>query len=258
MGEQFDPHEFERRLSSVEWVREVHALDEIDSTNSEALRLAAGGSPGGTVVVADRQTSGRGRLGRTWWSRPGASVCASVLLRPRMASQDWPLLTIGAGVAAADAIAEESGIRVALKWPNDVLASGRKIGGILAEAQPPGAVVIGFGVNVSCQVPADLEETATSIADAGGTAPSRSELVAAILDRLGEFIGAPARALPRYRLLCSTIGREVSVARSGADPVAGTAADVDDGGALVVSTAVGAIRIVAGDVVHLRDAQRPD
>ncbi len=145
----------------------VHFFPAIPSTQDEAIRLARGGAPEGTVVVAARQTQGRGRLGRRWFSPPGAGLYASVVLRPPVPAAQWPVLSVLAGVAVVEAL---QGLGVAgarLKWPNDALIEGRKVAGILVEAFPDaGFAVLGLGLNASFQgvdVPADLLATATDI-----------------------------------------------------------------------------------------------
>lgn len=247
---RFDSEAFERTLARVPWVSRVVALAETGSTNDDALRLAAAGAPHGTVVVADLQTAGRGRLGRTWWSESGTTLLASWVMRPAEPPERWPPITLACGVAAAEVLRRLSGLAVSLKWPNDVMAGDHKIGGFLAEARPPDALVVGMGLNLSCAIPAELSATATSVARAGGVVPDRAELLAEILTELG----AHPDALARYRELCSTIGLDVRVERSGVEPLLGVAADVAGSGALIVRTSRGEVSVPAGDVVHLRPA----
>jgi BirA family biotin operon repressor/biotin-[acetyl-CoA-carboxylase] ligase len=251
--EPFDPVELERTVRAVPWVREVVALAEIDSTNAEALRRAAAGAGEGLVVVADVQTAGRGRLGRSWWGEPGAGLLASWLLRPTLPGERWPLLTLVAGVAAARALAAASGLEVRLKWPNDLVVGERKAGGILAESDGRGALVLGLGVNLrQRRFPPDLEATATSVAREGGRPVARAWLLAATLSGFGARMRDPAAFLDEYRALTATLGRRVLVERAGAPPVRGRARDVTDAGALLVETPLGVETVAAGDVVHLR------
>jgi BirA family biotin operon repressor/biotin-[acetyl-CoA-carboxylase] ligase len=253
--EPFDPEELSQLAGAVPWVRRVLALTEVDSTNAEALRLAAAGEPQGLVVVADQQTAGRGRLGRSWWSEPGAGLLASWLVRPEIPVERRPLLTLVAGVAAARAASAAGGIDVRLKWPNDLIGGARKLGGILAESDGRGAVVIGLGVNVRQEeFPPDLADVATSIVAEGGRAPARAWLLAATLSAFGARMDAPEDAMEEYRSLCTTLGRRVRVDRKGEDALEGVARAVEDGGALVVETIGGTCAVAAGDVVHLRDA----
>ena len=233
---------------------------ETGSTNADAATLAEGGAPEGLVVLADLQTAGRGRLGRSWVSPPGAGIYASVLLRPD--PDVARLLSIAAGVAIAEAVEEVTGLSPALKWPNDVYLDGggahppRKVAGILAEGGISGGrtwVVIGFGINVlPAALPPQLTR-ATSIETELGRAVDRGELLAACLvrlavrytdlnqDRRGSVLDAwRARA-------ASTFGRRVEWDDGGA-VASGVVADIDDDGGLVVSTSGGATRIMSGEV----------
>lgn len=251
--EVFDPGEFRSTLAP----RRVVALAETGSTNDEALRLAREGAPDGTVVVADVQTAGRGRLGRGWWAEPGTALLASWVVRPQVPPDRWPALSLVAGVAAAGALARTCGLEVRLKWPNDLVVGERKLGGILAEAEVARFVVIGLGVTVSkTEFPPDLAGTATSVEAAGGRSPGRPALIAAILEAFASECMDLAGALARYRDRCSTLGRRVRVERAAAAPLEGLARDVDESGALIVVTLDGDVAVASGDVVHLRDAYR--
>jgi BirA family transcriptional regulator, biotin operon repressor / biotin---[acetyl-CoA-carboxylase] ligase len=219
------------------------------------------------VLVAEAQTAGRGRAGRTWLSRPGASLTFSVLLRPSSvppSARGWlPLLT---GVAVAAGVRSAAGVAATLKWPNDVLVGGRKLAGILAEQSPDGhAVVIGVGLNVA------LTESALPVSPTGlpatsllveGADVAREAVLAEILRALERWYAAfaadpdPARSglLAQYRAACATIGRQVRVALPGDRELAGLAEDVDASGRLLVrpAGADAAIAVSAGDVIHLR------
>lgn len=251
--EPFDPAEFESLAGAVPWVTRVVCAPEMDSTNAEALRLAAAGEAHGLVVVADAQSAGRGRLGRTWWSDPGMSLLASWLVRPAFEPERLPLLSLVAGVAAARAASAAGGVEVRLKWPNDLMLGGRKLGGILAESDGKGAVVIGLGLNVRQETfPEEIRGTATSLAAGGGRTPARAWLLAATLSGFGARMEAPQDAMDDYRGMCDTIGNRVRVERNEAPPLEGEAVDVTDGGALVMETGSGREVVAAGDVVHLR------
>ncbi len=251
--EPFDPSEIEAMALAAPWIKRVVCFDEIDSTNAEALRLAAAGEPEGTVVVADAQSAGRGRLGRSWWSERGNALLASWLVRPSLSLERWPLLTLVAGVAAARSTTAAAGVHVRLKWPNDLMIDGLKTGGILTEADGKGALVVGLGVNVRQeQFPDEIRVTATSLIAAGGRAAARAWLLTATLSAFGARMGEPEAVLGEYRELCDTIGRPVRVERSDGEPIEGTALDVADSGALIVRTPEGDVPVPAGDVVHLR------
>src|SRR5712691_10483324 len=155
----------------------VRFVAETGSTNADVLSLAEAGAPEWTTVVAAHQTSGRGRLGRSWASAPGASLLVSVLLRPPDDPRLAPLISLAAGVSTVMACALAGRVEARCKWPNDVVSGGRKLAGILAEARASGArmthVVVGLGLNVTQRpedLPTDLRETATSVATEGGVA----------------------------------------------------------------------------------------
>jgi BirA family transcriptional regulator, biotin operon repressor / biotin---[acetyl-CoA-carboxylase] ligase len=247
------------------------------STNEDLLAAARAGAAEGAVLVAEGQSHGRGRQGRSWISPPGAALTFSVLLRPAMppAERGWlPLLT---GVALASAVQAATGVDVALKWPNDVLAGGAKLAGILAE-QAGDAVVVGVGINVGAG-PDDLPAARagalepTSLALRGASATDRGSLLVAILRELADWYrrwtaAAPGAAAPgvaaapgaadlsglraEYLRWCSTIGRQVRVQLPGGSELAGAASGIDPVGRLVVETAAGPVPVSAGDVIHVR------
>ncbi|MFN8016803.1 MAG: biotin--[acetyl-CoA-carboxylase] ligase [Acidimicrobiales bacterium] len=266
------------RFADVRWVAET------GSTNADALELARAGEPEGIVVVADHQTAGRGRLGRTWQAPPGGSLLCTVLLRPpaRVAGAS----TMAVAVAMADAVAELTGAAPRLKWPNDLVWPGdgsgadRKLAGILAEVDWPAAshiaagwaeprptdrlvVAVGIGINVAWgdAVPEDLADLAVALDAIVGAdaAPARADLLVAFLRaldlRYGRLVADPAGAealRSAWRERSATLGRAVRV-DLGADDLEGTAVDVTEEGHLVVETLEGERRTVAvGDVVHLR------
>ncbi|MFA6149219.1 MAG: biotin--[acetyl-CoA-carboxylase] ligase [bacterium] len=174
-------------------------LDVTDSTNRVAMEMAGNGAPHGTVVIADAQTAGRGRMGRRWESPAGKNLYVSLLLRPPVPTVDAPRLAIVAGVALADAV-ESVGVPASLKWPNDLYCEGRKAAGILAEmaSDPDGVrhVVIGVGLNVNVEegeFPQDLRGTATSLRICAGRTFRRVDVLARLLGAFGvryaEFLG---------------------------------------------------------------------
>ena len=250
----------------------IDVVPQTGSTNADLLAAARAGAPAGTVLVAEEQTAGRGRLNRSWQSQPGAALTFSVLLRPAdvpAASRGWlPLLT---GVAVASALTAATGVDVSLKWPNDVLAgpaargSGGKLAGILAE-QASGAIVVGIGLNVSAAQDELPSREATSLWLAGTAETGREAILVAILRELEQWYlrwatgpkpgNAEASGLrAAYLGSCSTVGLDVRVELPGGGVLTGRARDVDDVGRLLVSTADGLQAVSAGDVVHVR-AQR--
>ena len=248
------------------WAR-LDVVERVGSTNAALLTSAASGAPDRSVLVAEHQDAGRGRLGREWVSPPGTGVTVSVLLRPGDVSPDrygWlPLLT---GLAVRDAVRDLVPAQACLKWPNDLLlgAAQRKAGGILAEATsgPDGtAVVLGIGLNVA-GTPAELPAGATSLAAEGAEAVDRTKVLVAVLTRIAEresawrsSLGDPDAHHLRadYRAACASLGAEVRVELPGGMAVTGMAEDVDGDGRLLLLGADGQRRaIAAGDVVHLR------
>jgi BirA family transcriptional regulator, biotin operon repressor / biotin---[acetyl-CoA-carboxylase] ligase len=244
--------------------RSIRTVASTGSTNADLL---AAGGPEGQVLAAEMQTAGRGRAGRTWVSRPGASLTFSVLLRPSSVPPDargWlPLLT---GVAVVAGVRAASGVAATLKWPNDVLVGDRKLAGILAEQAPDGdVVVIGVGLNVAMKAAAlPVSPTglpATSLL-AEGADVAREPLLVGILRQLERWYLAftadpdPDRSglLARYRTDCSTLGRQVRVELPAGRVLSGTAEDVDASGRLLVrpAGAASATPVSAGDVVHVR------
>jgi BirA family biotin operon repressor/biotin-[acetyl-CoA-carboxylase] ligase len=238
----------------------VEHHDEIGSTNRRAKELALAGAPQGTVVIAERQTEGRGRLGREWISPAGRGVLLSVILRPRMAMSDVHLLTLVTAVAAAAAVEAQTGLAVQIKWPNDLFVAGRKVAGILLEVagehDEVDWVVLGLGINATTtleELPAELSETATSLSLAGGAPVDREALLAAVLLEVEEscaeavaqgFSATLAAFRERDRLANQTVSIET---REG--PVVGVAAGIDDRGALLVRLPHGAVRrFHSGDV----------
>lgn len=231
--------------------REVLWYPEVASTNDVAASLARRGAVEGVVVLADMQTAGRGRLGRSWASPPGAGIYASIVLRPDAAAAR--LLTLAAGVAVAEGIAYASGLEAELKWPNDVHCSGRKLAGILAE-RGADHVVLGFGINVLHAIfPSDVRVRATSIEMELGRPVERAlvlaECLAALADRYRDLRGGRhGEVLSAWRTRASSmLGRRVAWDASGT-ALQGVAERVDDDGALVVRTNEGLVRIISGEV----------
>ncbi|MEU7711097.1 biotin--[acetyl-CoA-carboxylase] ligase [Micromonospora chalcea] len=260
--------------------RRLELLAETGSTNADAVAAARAGEPEGLVVVAERQTSGRGRRGRVWQSPPRAGLATSVLLRPGEADAErgWapvPVTGYGwlpllAGVALVEAVRLLAELDARLKWPNDLLVDGAKCAGVLAEAVPgendrPPGIVIGVGLNVTLRAD-ELPENptglpATSLQLAGATATDRDPLLRALLRSLADWYerwrdaGGDAEASglrEAYLAGCATIGRQVRVLLPDGSEAHGTATGVDADGQLLVETDAGTLRLAAGDVLHLR------
>lgn len=233
------------------------------STNDIAAQLAESGADEGTLVVADHQTAGRGRMGRTWVSPPGVGLYASVVLRPE--AHVVPLLTLAAGVAVAEGIEAATGLRAQVKWPNDVVVGGRagigaarKLAGLLAEGgtAPEGDawVVLGVGINVlPGAYPPEIAARATSLEAELGRAIDRgvvlAECLASLSSRYRDLRDARAAdVVAAWRMrAASTFGRRVEWDHDGRVQH-GTAQDVDPSGALLVATDEGVQRIISGEV----------
>jgi BirA family biotin operon repressor/biotin-[acetyl-CoA-carboxylase] ligase len=238
---------------------DVRAVDETGSTNADLLALAREGAPEGIVLVADHQTAGRGRNGRSWVAPPGASLLLSVLVRPP--SRVAGLSSMAMALAASDAVGDVAGRHPRLKWPNDLVWPGdgsavdRKLAGILAEAHWPSehevAVVIGIGLNVNWpeDLPDELRDIATAVNHIAGRDVDRDDLLAKLLrqfdQRYDELLAGTI--VDAWRTRSATLGRRVKV-DLGAETIEGMAHDVTDDGHLVV----GDRTIAVGDVVHLR------
>lgn len=255
------------RRSGGTW-DQVTVHSQIGSTNAAGLASAAAGCSSGTVLVADVQTSGRGRLDRAWEAPAGTSALFSVVLRP-FGPHEWGTLTLLAGVAVAEAVQSCTGLSATLKWPNDLIIrsvdapSGRggKLGGILAERDAAsGAIVLGVGLNVDL-AQADLPvPTATSLTLAGVRRPARSDLVGECLARIEHWFEAWDMAgtdpnemevlLAAYRERCITLGAQLRVVRPGGAEIVGVGAAIGPRGELVVDVAGEHVPVVVGDVVH--------
>ncbi|HEU0130787.1 MAG TPA: biotin--[acetyl-CoA-carboxylase] ligase [Mycobacteriales bacterium] len=237
--------------------REVRVLESIGSTNDYVAALARAGEREGLVVVAEHQFLGRGRLDRTWTSPPRAGLTFSLLLRPAVAAGARSWLPMLLAACAAEAVAARTDLDAALKWPNDLLVGGRKVGGVLAEATGD-AVVVGFGLNVSTRRDELPRDDASSLALETGGVVDRGPLLLALLRAMGPAYAAwladPATARERYRARCDTIGRAVRVLLPGDEALEGEATDVDEAGRLVVAHDGTTTAVSAGDVVHVRPA----
>ena len=268
---------------------EVRWFDELDSTNRYLLSEARTGAAEGLVVVADHQSAGRGRLGRRWEAPPAANLLVSVLLRPQLPLEARHLASAVVALAAADACAALAGLTVGIKWPNDLLVDGRKLAGVLAEAdvgtEGPAPIVVGIGINVAWPpaptgdpagdrsthegIPpargdlsdlSDLADSATSLLRESGRRVDRARLLDRMLLELeprADALSSPEgriRQAADLRSRCTTIGARVRVESSDAT-FSGTAVDVTVEGHLVVAVDdQGSRTVVVGDVIHLRTA----
>jgi BirA family transcriptional regulator, biotin operon repressor / biotin---[acetyl-CoA-carboxylase] ligase len=258
--EDIVPAAIQSRLTSRIIGRRLQVVAEIGSTNDAAMGAGQAGEPEGLAILADRQTSGRGRRGRSWASIPGVGVYTSILLRPPVSPRQAPLLTLMAGLAVAEALASVAQLEPMLKWPNDLLLDGRKAVGILTEmtttGQRIGHVAVGIGVNVHQRredFPEGVRESATSIDLEAGQRVDRADVVAALYNALDRWYAAvcgdgPSMILQAARARTATLGKLVTV-DTGEARWQGTAVDLDDDGALIVLDAHGTVqRVLAADV----------
>jgi BirA family transcriptional regulator, biotin operon repressor / biotin---[acetyl-CoA-carboxylase] ligase len=186
------PQMLSHRLFGTAFARRIYHFFKVDSTNTVAMRLGEEGEPHGAVVLAEEQTAGRGRAGRSWISEKSAGIHCTVLLRPPISPAHAPILTLVAGLAARDAAAEELGVAPDIRWPNDLLVRGRKFSGILTEmhAEPDRVhyAVVGIGINVNqTKMPGELGEIATSLRIETGKIHSRLELLIRLLRHLDRY-----------------------------------------------------------------------
>jgi len=240
----------------------LHCREQLPSTSDLAKEIAEHGAAHGEVVIADRQTAGRGRRGRAWSSPPGKNLYLSVVLRPQLPPQRASELTLVASLAVCDAC-RQAGVDAGIKWPNDVLVGGRKVAGILTElaAEPDEVhwVVIGIGVNLNAaeeDFPEELRGVAASLAIARGQPVPRALFAAALLALLEQWLDRHAEegfgvVREAWRERSVTLGHDVRVDVDGVD-VEGVAEDLDQTGALLVRSGGSLMRVVAGDVVLLR------
>ena len=244
--------------------RELHCLERVDSTNTYAKKLALSGAPEGTVVIANDQTAGRGRMGRQFQSPRDKGIYLTVLLRPEMEPQRLMPVTAMAGVAVCQAVEKVCGVRPGLKWPNDPVIGNRKLCGVLTEMSLEGEtghvqyLVLGIGINVGQQAEdftSDVAAIATSLTAYLGRPVSRPELAAALIEELEDLYqtlkGGDLRGyLAAYRRDCVNLGKTVQLLGEGQEVV--TAVDIDEEFGLVVRTAEGTEKTVRSGEVSVR------
>jgi BirA family biotin operon repressor/biotin-[acetyl-CoA-carboxylase] ligase len=236
----------------------IYHFDTLPSTNDLAKELGARGAPEGTLVVAEGQSRGRGRLGREWNSPPGLGLYVSVLLRPPLPPTDLPPITLTAAVAVVRALRQAGGVSAGLKWPNDLVLAGKKLGGILTEMETESDrirhLVVGLGLNVNNrQFPAELADLATSLALTTGRTFSRLRLLQVWLEELESlyqrFLAREfAAILEEWQDYTVTLGRAVRV-RQGEAEICGQALEVAADGALLIQIQSGEIvRVTSGEI----------
>jgi BirA family biotin operon repressor/biotin-[acetyl-CoA-carboxylase] ligase len=254
------PAEVSYKLGTRVIGRHVEYHQSLSSTMDNAESRAREGAPEGTIIIAEGQSHGRGRMRRLWESPRYKGIYCSLILRPDMAPAQVPLLTLMSGVSVCEAVKDVCMVEARLKWPNDIMIADKKAGGILtemnAETDVTRFVVVGIGLNVTTPL-SQLPAGAVSLAIACAHPISRLALLQQILRRLEQNYqclrqGARAQILERWREHALTLGRRVKVAGHGAH-LEGTAVDVDEDGALLVRTDAGIVRrLTAGDILHCR------
>jgi BirA family biotin operon repressor/biotin-[acetyl-CoA-carboxylase] ligase len=235
----------------------VLRFESLPSTNTELARMASEGAAEGVAILADEQTAGRGRLQREWSSPKGAGLYFSILLRPRIPVDQWPLITFMAALAVGDALQEATGVVTDIKWPNDLLSGERKICGILSEAiETPGgrAVIVGIGINLT----PSAFPAATSVAEATGLRPDREAILAALLSALTRWyslLGEREKIVAAWSNRSSYATGKVVQVKNGDETWQGTTCGLEPDGALRLRTSNGEVKLIrAGDVHSLRCA----
>ncbi len=251
-----------RKLLTTKFLgRNLVILDRTDSTNSQAKLIAAKDPPEGTVVIAEEQTEGRGRLGRKWQSPHGLNLMFSVLLKPPLPPDQMGVLSLYAGLSAAKAIGTYSpAIRPTCKWPNDVLLAGKKVCGILSETifrnDRLEWVILGIGINVNQKdFPSEIRTTATSLALAIGHSVDRHALLASVLGELEQRyrylqLGSVSTIISEWKRASAMLGNRIQVLQNEV-PISGIARDIADDGALILQSGNRELRLLAGDVTIL-------
>lgn len=242
----YNKRELEQGLKTKTMGQTIYFYEETDTTNNRARELALEGAPEGTLVVAEKQTAGRGRRGKVWESPLGTGIWMSLVLRPQIMPAEASVLTLLCGLATVEAIEAETGLSAGIKWPNDILINGKKAVGILTEMDCEMSevhfVIPGIGINVNtASFPPEIAEIATSLYLECGKTVSRRRLVHKVLERLEEHYetflrtGSFAAMLEDYRKHCITLGKEVHVL--GREPFFAEALDITPEGELLVRRA---------------------
>lgn len=256
------------RLREV--VQEVLLFDQVHSTNRVALKMGADGHPGGLALLAEKQTGGKGREARPWFSPAERNIHLSLLLRPSLPMRDYPIFSPAAAGGVVKGIEKMTGLEVGIKWPNDIMTppgklGSRKLGGILLESKTTGdqtvPLVIGIGLNVNLNredFPTELQSSATSLKIETGKVLDRTALLCTILEEIAEQVlnlqeGNSEAVLKAVRFKCFTLGKAVRVT-TAKQVFEGRAETIDEDGALMVRMGDGLIRrIFIGEITHLRE-----
>ena len=244
------------------WGDTLYWYPVIDSTSTQAKRLAKEGAPHGTVLIAGTQTGGRGRMGRTFQSPEGMGVYLSVILRPDCPPEKLMHLTCAAGIAMVEAVEKAAGLRPRIKWINDLVADGKKLGGILTEMSVDKGMVeyavVGIGINClqkKDDFPEEIAELATSLSLAAGKTVPTEKLAAAMVDALYRMsrilFTQKANIMASYKASCVTLGKDIQVLRNGSK-LPGRSIDLNEDGGLLVEYPDGRREWVASGEVSVR------
>jgi len=259
------PNMVGRRLAGTPFAKRIHHFFKVDSTNRVALELGQQNEPHGAIVIAEEQSAGRGRTGRVWISEKSTGIYVSILLRPQLTPAQAPSLTLAAGLAAHDAVAEQSGLDADIRWPNDVLLSGKKICGILTEmyAEPDRIrfVVVGIGLNVNhAKMPAAIADIATSLRIETGRVHERVDLLVRLLRHFENYYNqlcasGPAPLVARFNTVSSFAnGKRIRVT-AAQETFNCTTAGLDPSGLLRVKRDDGREEtLLAADISEATDA----
>ncbi len=260
----FDEILLEKNLAGRLIGHKIYYFPEIGSTNDEAFRLGVEGAPEGTVVLADSQTKGRGRMQRIWHSPAGSNIYTSFILRPHLPPAAAPQISLVAGVAVAELLEQYCPGKIELKWPNDVLLNGKKICGILAQMKTAEEdvdfVVVGIGINVNIrenQFPVEIREIATSLSSEAGQEISRQDLIIRLYENFAKWYkkllqNGFAAIKEKWLNLAPMIGQNVQVIHFN-ETVTGKAIGIDDTGSLIICTVQGEKMVInAGDATILK------
>lgn len=246
--------------------RKVYFFQEVDSSNTIALDLGKKGQPHGTLVVAESQTKGRGRLGRKWESPPGTGLYCSIILRPELAPEDLPKITLAAGVAVCKAVEKETNLAPLIKWPNDILMEGKKLGGILTETgnfkygEAP-LVVLGIGLNINADLscfPTELSGKSTSLKIQSGRQYSRGVLLKTIIKEIEKNLTELQKnnfhkIIRQFQKRDAVSGKLLSWVTINGDITTGVSLGIDDQGLLHIKDEQGAIHeIMSGDITFVQ------
>ncbi len=254
-----DINELRSAVSETEW-RQIDVVEETGSTNADLIaRAAAGEEIAGAVLLAEFQSAGRGRHGRSWSAPPGSQIAMSVGVDTTgIPAARWGWLPLLTGLAVAGTVREQFGVGAGVKWPNDVLVGTGKLAGILAEVSAP-VIVVGLGLNVSLSADELPDPNAVSLSmlghDADRTALAGS-LLRALSERLQRWRADDPGLAAEYRSVSTTIGTRVRALLPGDSEIVGIATDIDEAGRLLIDDAGTTVTVSAGDITHLRPADR--